>query len=546
MKLFLQMKERNCIFKRRYILNDTQANVNTSFKLVLITAILFVINSCDNSRIQPNIILVLTDDQGWTDSSVRMMKDREDSRSDFYETPNMERMAKEGLVFSSAYAPAPVCTPTRDSILYGKTPAKLKHGTLKNWQATPEEETSITRMIKSINPKYKTAHFGKWHQSLTPADVGYDVSDGPTGNFEGDWVSQGVKNSADDPKRTFGISQRACDFMADQVSNNNPFFMQVSYYAVHVQNYALESTKEKYRKKKPGKKSVSRDFELPPPPLNQGMVSYAAMLEDLDTGFGMILDKIDELGIKENTYVIYTSDNGGGFRGNVPLKMGKADLWEGGIRVPTIVRGPNVLRNKYCDVPIAGWDFYPTVSEIVGNPKRLTSEYDGGSLVSVFENGNAGKVIRNTDALIFHFPWFNGEPESAIRLGDYKLIKNIDSKQTWLFDVSKDIEESNDLSSAMPGKANELEKLLSDYLSEHDAENVMDFRIKRRKIIVENAVPTEEKRLINIKKNLKIAKNFNKAKLVADLNKTENYLKWLKNQIIFIDERSKLHMKKDI
>ena len=90
------MKEQNCIFKRRYILNDTQANVNTSFKLVLITAILFVINSCDNSRTQPNIILVLTDDQGWTDSSVRMMKDREDSRSDFYETPNMERMAKEG------------------------------------------------------------------------------------------------------------------------------------------------------------------------------------------------------------------------------------------------------------------------------------------------------------------------------------------------------------------------------------------------------------------------------------------------------------------
>ena len=527
-------------------MNDTQANVNTSFKLVLITAILFVINSCDNSRTQPNIILVLTDDQGWTDSSVRMMKDREDSRSDFYETPNMERMAKEGLVFSSAYAPAPVCTPTRYSILYGKTPAKLKHGTLKNWQATPEEETSITRMIKSINPKYKTAHFGKWHQSLTPADVGYDVSDGPTGNFEGDWVSNGVKNSADDPKRTFGISQRACDFMADQVSNNNPFFMQVSYYAVHVQNYALESTKEKYRKKKPGKKSVSRDFELPPPPLNQGMVSYAAMLEDLDTGFGMILDKIEELGIKENTYVIYTSDNGGGFRGNDPLKMGKADLWEGGIRVPTIVRGPNVLRNKYCDVPIAGWDFYPTVSEIVGNPKRLTSEYDGGSLVSVFENGNAGKVIRNTDALIFHFPWFSGEPESAIRLGDYKLIKNIDSKQTWLFDVNKDIEESNDLSSAMPGKANELEKLLSDYLSEHDAEDVMDFRIKRRKIIVENAVPTEEKRLINIKKNLKIAKNVDKAKLVADLNKTENYLKWLKNQIIFIDERSKLHMKKGI
>ena len=179
------------------------------------------------------------------------------------------------------------------------------------------------------------------------------------------------------------------------------------------------------------------------------------------------------------------------------------------------MRGPNVLRNQYCDVPIAGWDFYPTVSEIIGNPKRLASDFDGGSLVSVFENGNAGKVIRNTEALIFHFPWFNGEPESAIRLGDYKLIKNIDSKQTWLFDVSKDIEESNDLSNAMPSKANELEKLLSDYLDNHNAENVMDFRTKRRKIIIENAVPAEEKRLINIRESLKTAKIVDKPKSVS-------------------------------
>ena len=397
-------------------------------------------------------------------------------------------------------------------------------------------------MIKSVNPNYQTAHFGKWHQSLTPSDVGYDVSDGPTGNFEGDWVSQGVKNNSDAPKRTFGISKRACDFMADQVSNNNPFFMQVSYYAVHVPNYGLESTTEKYMKKKPGKKSVPRDFELPPPPLNEGMGSYAAMLEDLDTGFGMILDKIEELGIKENTYVIYTSDNGGGFRGNDPLKMGKADLWEGGIRVPTIVRGPKVLRNKYCDIPIAGWDFYPTVSEIIGNPKRLASEFDGGSLLSVFENGNAGKVIRNTEALIFHFPWFSGEPESAIRLGDYKLIKNIDSRQTWLFDVSKDIEESNDLSDAMPAKANELEKLLSDYLEEHNAENVMDLRKVRRAEMVEQNIPNATQKILQIEKELISAVGDRKIKLEEDLKNTKRYLKWLKGEVVFTDERAKLHL----
>ena len=533
------------LFKKTLFFKPSQEvrSIMKDYILKLIIIITTIVSfSCESKNIQPNIILVLVDDQGWTDSSVRMMKDREDSKSDFYETPNMERMAKEGLIFSSAYAPAPVCTPTRYSILYGKTPAKLKHGTLKNWQATPEKETSITKMIKSVNPNYQTAHFGKWHQSLTPSDVGFDVSDGPTGNFEGDWVSQGVKNSVDDPKRTFGISKRACDFMADQVTQENPFFMQVSYYAVHVQNYALESTKEKYRKKKPGKKSTPRDFELPPPPLNQGIVSYAAMLDDLDAGFGMILDKIDELGIKENTYVIYTSDNGGGFRGNAPLQMGKADLWEGGIRVPTIVRGPKVLRNQYCDVPIAGWDIYPTVSEIIGNPKRLASEFDGGSLVSVFENGNAGKVLRNTEALIFHFPWFNGEPESAIRLGDYKLIKNIDSRQTWLFDVSKDIEELNDLSSLMPEKANELETLLSDYLKRHDAENVMDLRKVRRAEMVEQNIPNATQKILQIEKELISAVGDRKLKLEEDLKNTKRYLKWLKGEVVFTDERAKLHL----
>ena len=517
-----------------------------NLKLIIIIFFYIFFNSCETSRSQPNIILILTDDQGWTDSSVRMIEDREDSRSDFYETPNMERLARDGMVFSSAYAPAPVCTPTRYSILYGKTPTKLKHATLKDWHATPaKNEISLPKMIKYANPNYKTAHFGKWHirpKSLTPDVVGYDASDGPTGNFEGDWVSKGNLNSKKDPKRTFGISERACEFMEKQVGDDSPFFMQVSYYAVHVQNYALEATKEKYRNKKPGNKSVPRDFEMPLPPLNEGIVSYAAMLEDLDTGFGMILDKLDELGISENTYVIFTSDNGGGFRGNNPLKMGKADLWEGGIRVPTIVKGPKVIPGEYCNLPIVGWDFYPTISELIGNKNKISSVHDGGSLVSIFENGNNGKVNRNTEALIFHYPWFSGEPESAVRLGDYKLIKNIDTGKTWLFDVVKDIEEDNDLSEIMPERKSKLEEILTNYLEEHDAENVMDFRKKRRKIIVETAIPTEEKRLIQIREDLLKVSGTGKVELEARLAKTKNYLKWLKSQIIFIDDRSKLHL----
>ena len=254
------------------------------------------------------------------------------------------------------------------------------------------------------------------------------MSDGPTGNFEGDWVRNGAKNNTDDLKMTFGISKRACDFMEDQVSNNNPFFMQVSYYAVHVQNYGLESTKEKYRNKKPGKKSVPRDFELPPPPLNQGMVSYAAMLEDLDTGFGMILDKIDELGIKENTYVIFTSDNGGqlkdhftagiglnlsddskgvgkksksakieakkmGHRTNLNLKGGKGSPFEGGFRVPMILKWPNKINKKVSSNRlVCSADFFKTFASLFGQQANFEDGEDSFSFSDIFTDKKVNNI----------------------------------------------------------------------------------------------------------------------------------------------------------
>ena len=447
---------------------------NKSKMFAYLVFFLVVFTACENSEPQPNIILILTDDQGWTDSSVPMIKDREDSKSDFYETPNLERLAKDGLVFSSAYAPAPVCTPTRYSILYGKTPAKLRHATLKNWNATPpENETSIPKMIKSANSKYKTAHFGKWHQSLTPSDVGYDESDGPTGNGEGDWIKPGLqKNPDSDPKRTFGISNRACEFISESVSKDNPFFMQVSYYAVHVQNYGLESTKEKYRNKKPGKKSTPRDFELPAPPLNQGMISYAAMVEDLDTGFGMILDKLDELGITENTYVIFTSDNGGfsGVSDCRPLRESKGHLYEGGIRVPMIVRWPGrVKAGTLSDEPVVSMDFYPTFLEVAGLKPDTGKPLDGESLVSLFQQ--TGKPKR--EALFFHFPnyaWHMGNRlGGAVRSGNYKLIRNYDDRSLELYDLRADLSETKNLAKQRPRLAKRLDQKLAAWLKETGA-----------------------------------------------------------------------------
>ena len=489
-----------------------------------------IVSAAGSPQKKPNIILILTDDQGWTDTSVQMMKNRPDSKSDFYQTPNLEQMAKEGMIFSNAYSPAPVCCPTRNSIQHGKTPARLHYTTLASKAVPSLNGAAIPKMIKAVDPSYVTAHFGKWHISnLTPEQAGYDKSDGPTGNGEGDV-------EGDDPKLTFSLSRRACDFMKDQVKADRPFYMQVSYYAAHVQNYALEKTKEKYRKMKPGKKCTAKDFMTPPPPLNAGIVDYAAMIEDLDTGFGMILNKLDGLGITDNTYVIFIGDNGGGFRGNEPLARGKADLWEGGIRVPMVVRGPAIPAGTYCDVPVAGWDFYPTFSDLIGNKNPLSDGIDGASLRNVFEKGNRGKVERGEEALIFHFPWFEGEPESAIRLGDYKLIKNLDTRKLWLFNLADDIEESKNLANSMPEKTKELHDKLTAYLKSVDAEDVQSLRKNRRRSTAKS-IPQLEKRIKELKAKLK-AENKIESK---ELARAEKHLRFLKEQIIFIDERSLLH-----
>jgi arylsulfatase A-like enzyme len=426
----------------------------------------------------PNIILFLTDDQGWADTSVKMMKDMPDSKSDFYQTPVLERMAKNGLTFSSAYSPAPTCTPTRTSIQFGKSPGKLKHTVVHDVLAKArgvdlKEEISLHHRIKMSNPEYVTAHFGKWGINVKKPE--YDVTDGNTNNGEGDRLVRGKeRGSEDDPKLIFSVTKRANEFVEKCSNEDKPFFMQISHYAVHVSSYARNKTLEKYKTLPRGVKSRDSDYSEIPPHRNDWMLMYAAMIEDLDTGLGMLLDKLKELGIEDETYVIFTSDNGGGFRGNAPLSGGKATLWEGGIRVPTVVCGPGVPKGEYCDVPIVGWDFYPTVNDLIGG-KPLDKSYDGGSLVDVFQKGNKGKVNRGTKELIFHFPWYGGTlPMSTIRDGDYKLAMNLHTREVKLFNLNEDIGEFNDLSAQMPDKTKQLKKRLEQYLSDVDAEDIND------------------------------------------------------------------------
>ncbi|MHC4351210.1 MAG: sulfatase [Planctomycetota bacterium] len=448
-------------------------------------------------KAKPNIILVLTDDQGWTDTSVQMMAGRADSKSDYYQTPALERLAREGMIFSSAYSPAPVCTPTRVSIQFGKTPARLHDtGHYRSARKDFDAEVSVAQAIKAADPSYAAAHFGKWGgQATSPEQAGYDRSDGKTNNYHGDWRSLKDRRPIplDNPKQIFSLTRRACEFMEDQVKAGRPFYLQVSHYAVHSQHRALKETIEKYRKLPRGEKCDPEDYESPPPGVNRWMLEYAAMIENLDAGLEGMLKKIDELGIADNTYVIFFSDNGGDFRGNAPLRGQKSELWEGGIRVPMVVRGPGIKPGSRCDEPVVGWDFLPTFVDLAGGGrKNLSENHDGGSLRSLLENSGKGEVDRPVKGLVFHFPDFQGVSMSAIRLGDYKILKDWETGRIHLYNLADDLSETRGLAAKMPGKANELHRELMNYLDSVNAEKAEDIHLDSLK------QATEQKRKLEI------------------------------------------------
>lgn len=417
----------------------------------------------------PNFILILTDDQSWVGTSYLSDPDDPHSKSDFYETPNMERIATQGMRFTSGYSPAPYCCPTRRSITIGQTPAKhIYQADRDGWTEAYRKQLSIPRMLKMIDPAYKAAHFGKWDSrfdEVTPGEMGYDVSDGPTTNGTGLGRKGEWPKALEDPKLIFSLTSRACNFMEEQVEKGHPFYLQLSHYAVHLGMTYTEESLKKYNTKKPGSKHFIPEF--------------AAMTEDLDTGIGKLLDKIQELGISDHTYLIFMSDNGGRrsqpiggeqvIARNYPLRNGKGTMYEGGIRVPFVMLGPGIAQNSSSDVPVTGLDIMPTLADLAGNQKALPEALDGGSLAPVIFNNGKGKVKRSHPFLVFHHA-VDRTPQSAIRQGKYKLVKTWDDDLIELFDLSMDVGEENDLSKEMPEKARELEEQLVAFLARVNAE----------------------------------------------------------------------------
>jgi arylsulfatase A len=428
---------------------------------------------------QPNIVFILSDDQGWTGLSLQVHDGIPNSKSDFYQTPNTERLATQGIQFTDAYAPAPMCTPTRASLLTGKSPAQLHITTPGPGAAQPKKQRVIPPIHHTIlsdvthadllkKAGYATAHFGKWHLGGgSPGEHGFDAHDGETAN-----AGPGL-NEDPNPKDIFGLTERGSAFMEKNVKSGTPFFLQLSHWAVHGPTLARESTKAKIAKRTPGK--------------IHNNIDYAAMTEDLDTSVGMIMEKIDELGIADNTYLVYLSDNGagnaapGGQRGataagppnNYPLAGGKSSLWEGGVRAPLIIRGPGIAKNLYSHTRVVGYDLFTTFCEWAG-VKSLPQGVEGGSLVSLLENRGKGEVQRPHEGIAFHYPHYGrgptSKPQSSYLLGDYKLLKTWDGNTLQLFNLAKDIGENNDLAQQMPDKLQDMHARLERYFADVGAQ----------------------------------------------------------------------------
>lgn len=403
----------------------------------------------------PNVVLFLVDDLGWRDLGCQ--------GSDYYRTPNIDRLAAEGTRFTNAYAACAVCSPTRASILTGKYPARLL---LTQWLPAgrwdpgkhPKREGRFLRQLpleevtlaEALKPVYATLHVGKWHLGGLPFSYpeqhGFDVNiagsdHGAPGSYffpyKGKWTvpttgKPVLKQTLPDGEPGEYLTDRLVEESLALVREHadRPFFLYLPFYAVHT---PLQAKKEKRAR-----------YEAIPEEERQGQPAYAAMVETVDDGVGKILGLLEELELDGLTHIVFTSDNGGYARAtdNAPLRANKGSHYEGGIRVPLIFRGPKVRAGAVTDVPAITNDLYPTLLDLVGLPPRPEQTVDGISLAGLLEEGREPEPR----SLFWHYPHYNQHPESApvsiIRKGKWKLIQSLDSDLVELFDLEKDPGES--------------------------------------------------------------------------------------------------------
>jgi arylsulfatase A-like enzyme len=434
---------------------------------------------------RPNIVVVLIDDLGW--------KDGECFGSKFYRTPAIDSLASKSMRFTQAYAACAVCSPSRAALMTGRYPARLHitdyisgEGAPKNsrfkipaWQQhLPLEETTLAHALKNL--RYATAHLGKWHLGggrFLPEHQGFDlnIAGGETGHPASYFWPYGATN---DPHRVPGLSGRGGqkgEYLTDQLTDealkfieankDKPFYLNFCHYAVHA---PLQGKQE----------LIDQAADLPGAD-GQSNAVYAAMLRSVDESVERLMNKLEELQLAERTILVFTSDNGGAVHfgqppatSNAPLRNGKGSAYEGGLRVPLLVRVPGLTRpGSVCDAPVITMDFFPTLLELAGADKSTgRTASDGVSIVPLLR----GQASLRRDELFWHYPhyWNGGKvsPYSIARVGDWKLIRFYESGREELYNLKSDVSEKDDLAAANPEKRQQLSARLSAWLKEVGAQ----------------------------------------------------------------------------
>jgi arylsulfatase A len=416
-----------------------------------------------------NVVFILADDLGWADLGCY--------GSTYHKTPNLDRLASEGVKFTNGYAACPVCSPTRAAIMTGKYPQrigitdflpgrpdrpdqKLKRPAIVN--ALPTSEITLAAAFKQAG--YVTGHIGKWHlggKGAAPTDRGFDISiagdstGSPRSYFapyrdKANDFMPGLENAPEGEYLTDRLAAEAEKFI--DANKDKPFFLYLPHYAPHIPLKAKDDLIAKYKAGPPGK---------------QGNPIYAAMLESLDDAVGRVLKKLNDLKLTGRTIVVFTSDNGGlcTLEGpntpptiNAPLREGKGYLYEGGIREPLMVKWLGVTRpGSTTDVPACSIDFFPTLLEACGI--KAEAKVDGVNLIPVLRGGTLP-----SRALYWHYPHYSnqgGKPSGAIRDGNYKLVEFYENDRRELFDIGADVGENRNLAAEKP----EIVKKLAEQLA---------------------------------------------------------------------------------
>lgn len=441
---------------------------------------------------QPNILFILADDFGYSDLGCM--------GSQYYETPNIDAIAANGVVFTNGYSGCQVCSPSRATLMTGQFTAR--HG-ITDWIGSPSGEawrarkrftqllpaeykhhmdtTVVTMPMALKEGGYTTFFAGKWHlgeKGYYPEDFGFDINKGgyssgsPRGGSFAPFNNPKLKNHEHGENLSMRLAQETVDFMA--ASKDKPFLAYLSFYAVHA---PIQTTREKWNKYREKAESMGiadtgfEDGDMLPMRKYQDNPVYAGLIETMDDAVGMVLAALKENGLDKNTIVIFTSDNGGVTSGDnystscLPLKGGKGYQWEGGIRIPYIVSVPWMDNHgERNSTPVVGSDFYPTLLDLVGLPLRPNNHVDGKSILPVLKGGTL-----EDRPLYWHYPHYGnqgGRPVSIMRKGDWKLIHFWENGRDELYNLTQDIHEDRNLATTEAERTQDMSQTLLKWLED--------------------------------------------------------------------------------